>query len=215
MFKYRLWLHADPLGRYSGNVSRSSDPTSRRWQHPPPLGRRKGSPSSPFATPNSPRSSRTSSLGMVERYVCVLLSLPRADGCTQVMIVNVNPYDTGFDENAHVMRFSAVAREIQTTASNKVGGLRRQISTHFSAFRQAVSAPMKIKVVVPVLPMIEEGKARFAPEKERESQAFVMVEEEIEIIEEQDSDEEDDRDLLVEHQLEQLKELKTKVRPPS
>ena len=28
------------------------------------------------------------------------------------MIVNVNPYDTGFDENAHVMRFAAVAREV-------------------------------------------------------------------------------------------------------
>jgi hypothetical protein len=23
------------------------------------------------------------------------------------MIVNVNPYDTGFDENSHVMKFSA------------------------------------------------------------------------------------------------------------
>ncbi len=38
----------------------------------------------------------------------------------QVMIVNVNPYDTGFDENSHVMRFSAIAREVQTTAQNKV-----------------------------------------------------------------------------------------------
>jgi hypothetical protein len=27
------------------------------------------------------------------------------------MIVNVNPYDTGFDENSHVMKFSALARE--------------------------------------------------------------------------------------------------------
>ena len=32
----------------------------------------------------------------------------------QVMIVNVNPYDTGFDENSHVMRFSALAREVST-----------------------------------------------------------------------------------------------------
>ncbi|CAE6457406.1 unnamed protein product [Rhizoctonia solani] len=31
------------------------------------------------------------------------------------MIVNVNPYDTGFDENSHVMRFSALAREVATT----------------------------------------------------------------------------------------------------
>ncbi|KAH0445950.1 hypothetical protein IEQ34_025215 [Dendrobium chrysotoxum] len=31
-----------------------------------------------------------------------------------VMIVNVNPYDTGFDENSHVMRFSAAAKEVHT-----------------------------------------------------------------------------------------------------
>lgn len=29
------------------------------------------------------------------------------------MIVNVNPYDTGYDENSHVMRFAAIAREVQ------------------------------------------------------------------------------------------------------
>jgi kinesin family protein 20 len=28
------------------------------------------------------------------------------------MIVNVNPYDTGYDENSHVMKFSALAREV-------------------------------------------------------------------------------------------------------
>ena len=31
------------------------------------------------------------------------------------MIVNVNPYDTGYDENSHVMRFAALAREVYTT----------------------------------------------------------------------------------------------------
>ncbi|KAG9005404.1 hypothetical protein FRB94_010883 [Tulasnella sp. JGI-2019a] len=30
------------------------------------------------------------------------------------MIVNVNPYDTGFEENSHVMKFSALAREVTT-----------------------------------------------------------------------------------------------------
>lgn len=34
-----------------------------------------------------------------------------------VMIVNVNPYDTGFDENSHVMRFAALAREVTTAPS--------------------------------------------------------------------------------------------------
>lgn len=32
-----------------------------------------------------------------------------------VMIVNVNPYDTGYDENSHVMKFAALAREVYIT----------------------------------------------------------------------------------------------------
>jgi len=31
------------------------------------------------------------------------------------MIVNVNPYDTGYDENLHVMKFSALAKDVYTT----------------------------------------------------------------------------------------------------
>lgn len=31
------------------------------------------------------------------------------------MILNVNPFDTGFDENSHVMKFAALAREVSTT----------------------------------------------------------------------------------------------------
>lgn len=34
----------------------------------------------------------------------------------KVMIVNVNPYDTGFDENSHVMKFAALAKEVYTQA---------------------------------------------------------------------------------------------------
>jgi len=33
----------------------------------------------------------------------------------QVIIVNVNPYDTGYDENSHVMKFAALAREVYIT----------------------------------------------------------------------------------------------------
>ncbi|TRM65666.1 P-loop containing nucleoside triphosphate hydrolase protein [Schizophyllum amplum] len=36
------------------------------------------------------------------------------DGRT-VMIVNINPYDTGYDENSHVMKFAALAREVYIT----------------------------------------------------------------------------------------------------
>lgn len=37
-----------------------------------------------------------------------------------VMIVNVNPYDTGFDENVHVMKFAALAREVCTNPAATV-----------------------------------------------------------------------------------------------
>lgn len=30
------------------------------------------------------------------------------------MVVNVNPFDTGFDENSHVMKFAAVAKDVAT-----------------------------------------------------------------------------------------------------
>ncbi|KIR99720.1 kinesin family member 20/23 [Cryptococcus deuterogattii 2001/935-1] len=134
-----------------------------------------------------------------------------------VIIINVNPYDTGFDENSHVMRFSASAREVQTTASNRVGLplLKRQISTQFNAFKHAVSAPMKIKVTVPVIPKDDGAASRSTKSKivaERESQGFVMIEEELEVKEEDAEDEdEEDKDLLVEYLFDQLKEMKTRL----
>ncbi|KZW02618.1 kinesin-domain-containing protein [Exidia glandulosa HHB12029] len=36
------------------------------------------------------------------------------------MIVNVNPYDTGFDENSHVMKFSALARDVSTSVMKRL-----------------------------------------------------------------------------------------------
>lgn len=148
------------------------------------------------------------------------------------MIVHVNPYDTGFDENSHVMRFSAIARDIQTTASNKVGfpHLKRQISTQFSALRQAVSGPMKVKVTVPVLAKPEHSsqlqgrtvldpntnarsQVMAPPPRERESDGYVLIEEELEVVEEDDSasEGEDEPDWMVEHLFEQLREARLKV----
>ena len=34
--------------------------------------------------------------------------------------MNVNPYDTGYDENSHVMKFSSLAREVVTTAPTAI-----------------------------------------------------------------------------------------------
>ncbi|KAH8086663.1 P-loop containing nucleoside triphosphate hydrolase protein [Cristinia sonorae] len=36
------------------------------------------------------------------------------------MILNINPYDTGYDENSHVMKFAALAREVATTAPTAI-----------------------------------------------------------------------------------------------
>jgi kinesin family protein 20 len=145
----------------------------------------------------------------------------RAD--EEVMIVNANPYDTGFDENSHVMRFSAIAREVQTTAGNKMttgGGLRRQISTQFSALKQAVR-PMKIKVTVPVIPPPQVAGPSSRPEPRKpfaehrdSAESYVMVEEELEVVEEdpeEESDEEDERDVMVDHLFEELREMKQRV----
>ena len=35
------------------------------------------------------------------------------------MIININPYDTGFDENSNVMKFAALAREVSTVAPSQ------------------------------------------------------------------------------------------------
>lgn len=72
------------------------------------------------------------------------------------MIVHVNPYDTGFDENSHVMRFSSVAREIQTTAYNKMS---TPILRGMGALRNVVT-PMKIRVPIPV---VQKAKAISSP----------------------------------------------------
>lgn len=35
------------------------------------------------------------------------------------MIVNINPCDTGFDENSNVMKFSALARDVHIAAQKR------------------------------------------------------------------------------------------------
>lgn len=63
------------------------------------------------------------------------------------MMIHVNPYDTGFDENSHVMKFSAVAREIQTTtltASQRYAGVVRRSEVPASP---AVGGPFVRKAI--------------------------------------------------------------------
>lgn len=56
-----------------------------------------------------------------------------------VMIVNANPYDTGFDENSHVMKFSAVVREVQTVRS---GDQTAEKTVHRAKTGSSVAFPM-------------------------------------------------------------------------
>ena len=66
-----------------------------------------------------------------------------------VMIVNVNPYDTGFDENSHVMRFAALAKEV-TTASNGVPrtNVRRPPSPAKAATKAKAPQPQRRKATL-------------------------------------------------------------------
>jgi kinesin family member 20 len=63
------------------------------------------------------------------------------------MIVNVNPYDTGFDENSHVMKFAALTREVLTTAgSRKPAPSSRKATIRSSA--NIISEPHRRKVTI-------------------------------------------------------------------
>lgn len=69
------------------------------------------------------------------------------------MIVNINPYDTGFEENSHVMKFSALAREVSTTVNNapvpRVQTNPSKRSTVGSALPRAVTRKVTISSLLP------------------------------------------------------------------
>jgi len=69
------------------------------------------------------------------------------------MIVNINPYDTGFEENSHVMKFSALAREVSTTVNNapipRVQTNLSKRSAFNSALPRAVTRKVTISSVLP------------------------------------------------------------------
>lgn len=62
---------------------------------------------------------------------------------SQVMIININPYDTGFDENSHVMRFAAIAREV-TTSTATTGGAPK-VTSFLPPSHAASRAPSRLK----------------------------------------------------------------------
>ena len=73
------------------------------------------------------------------------------------MIVNVNPYDTGFDENSHVMKFSALAREVTTTTVRPLFGaggeipMRRKVTISIGGFAGKIRRETHLEVLEGVL----------------------------------------------------------------
>jgi kinesin family member 20 len=62
------------------------------------------------------------------------------------MIININPYDTGFDENSHVMKFAAIAREVSTNTAATGPGLNSSKPPSFLPPSNAASrAPSRLK----------------------------------------------------------------------
>ena len=55
------------------------------------------------------------------------------------MIVNVNPFDTGYHENAAVMEFSALASEISTVTTKLAPALSRKLSFTSNSDRDAAT----------------------------------------------------------------------------
>jgi len=75
------------------------------------------------------------------------------------MIVNVNPYDTGFDENTHVMRFAALAREVTTNVAvvkAPTGILTKPAIPTFSGLQRP--APMRRTVSIVTHPSGDKQK---------------------------------------------------------
>ena len=65
------------------------------------------------------------------------------------MIVNVNPYDTGFDENVHVMKFAALAREVCTVpATNAARAPPSPTKPKTNGVRASVNGPHRRTVTL-------------------------------------------------------------------
>ncbi|EMD41577.1 hypothetical protein CERSUDRAFT_146637, partial [Gelatoporia subvermispora B] len=118
-----------------------------------------------------------------------------------VMIVNVNPYDTGFDENSHVMKFAALARDVRT---NPVVNAPRAVATlpkakpNLSAARYKEVVPHRRKVTIST-----GGPGR----KVSEAQLEVLEEDE----ERGDDDDEEPVDPLVDTLFDEIESLRAQL----
>ncbi|GAA5933596.1 uncharacterized protein JCM15063_001357 [Sporobolomyces koalae] len=108
-----------------------------------------------------------------------------------VMIVNVNPYETGFDENTHVMKFSAVAKGVMTIKKD---------TTHLIV--PVRSTPMRA-MPEPVTPKPEPRVVRMSLAEGAAEEEFIYEEEDVE------DDDEEEQDEFVNALLDELSTLRT------
>ncbi|KAG2155501.1 kinesin-domain-containing protein [Suillus clintonianus] len=120
-----------------------------------------------------------------------------------VMIVNINPYDTGFEENSHVMKFSALAREVSTTVNNAPVP-RVQIN------------PSKQRSVSSALPRAVTRKVTISsllPNKKVSEAHLEVLEEDEEAREDGESEEDDDEPInpLVDALFDEIEDLRLRL----
>ncbi|CAO3631310.1 unnamed protein product [Mucor hiemalis] len=104
-----------------------------------------------------------------------------------VMVVNVNPFDTGFDENSHVMKFAAVAKDVATWRRVHPKLELRDISTFVNKRLRTNAKDKKIYHGIQEL-----------------------MEEDLEVQEDEDDDEGDNEDPFVDNLIYQIEELRNK-----
>ncbi|PSR80701.1 hypothetical protein PHLCEN_2v6617 [Hermanssonia centrifuga] len=123
-----------------------------------------------------------------------------------VMIVNVNPYDTGYDENSHVMKFAALAREVCTTApapvarALPVAASRSKSTVSGSTARNSDVVPHRRKVTISM------GRPG-----QRVTEALLEVLEEDEEREDGESDEDEPINPLVDALFDEIESLRLQL----
>jgi kinesin family protein 20 len=101
------------------------------------------------------------------------------------MIVNVNPHDTGYQENSQVMEFSALATQVQTSALER---FRQPFMKGFDAVKSKVQTGSvsktqnKITVLVPAPAALQPEDGRLQQGEVTQS-SFKLIEEHLEVVE--------------------------------
>ncbi|GAK66634.1 kinesin-domain-containing protein [Moesziomyces antarcticus] len=114
-----------------------------------------------------------------------------------VMIVNANPYDTGFEENAHVMRFSAIAKDVAVARPTApITKMLPPLPAHKENATPASRALSKSKSSVEIA----------SSDVETSASADVTI-----IEDDEDADDDDEHDPFVDMLVEKHEELRQKL----